>query len=97
MLPADFPYRNMVFKKPENMTDEQCMDLPVFKGEVVIDEANTKIPAIISYWKFSKEDLETIKETGCIWLSITGYSMPPVSLFTEDPFTNMQPEYKDIV
>lgn len=86
MLPINFKEANQVFKKPENMTDEQCMDLPCWKGLTVIDEKGTKVPAIMSCWKFSKEDLENIKRTGVIWLSITGMGMPPVSLFTENPF-----------
>lgn len=81
MLPTTFPQSNFVFTKPKDMTDEQCMSLPV---------CNTKdqegFPVIISCWKLSKEDLETINKTGEIWLSITGRGMPPVSLFTENPF-----------
>lgn len=86
MLPTTFEGSNFTFTKPKDMTDEQCMDLPVWKGEVSIDEAGNTAPAIISCWKFSKEDLEEVQKTGCIYLSITGYGMPPVSLFTENPF-----------
>jgi hypothetical protein len=84
MLPTTFKGGNLVFTKPRGWTDEQCMDLPVFKG------LNTDgIPVIISCWKFSKEDLELIKKTGEIYLSITGQGMPPVSLFTENPFSEV--------
>lgn len=31
-----------------------------------------------------------IQKTGCIYLSITGHGMPPVSLFTENPFTESE-------
>jgi hypothetical protein len=86
MLPVHFPKSNFVFKKPSDMTDEQCSDLSVWKGEVPVDEAGNTFPAIISCWKLSKEDLEEIQKTGQIWLSITGHGMPPVSLFTENPF-----------
>lgn len=88
MLPIDFPQRNKVFTKPEGQTDEQCSDLCVWQGNVTIDEEGTQVPAIISKWQFSKEDLEEIKKTGHMWLSITGDSLPPVSLFTENPFAN---------
>jgi hypothetical protein len=81
MLPTDFEQRNFVYQKPANMTDEECMDLPVFRG-VTPDGW----PCIISKWKLSKEDLEEIQKTGAIYLSITGYGMPPVLLFTEDPW-----------
>jgi hypothetical protein len=86
MLPKDFKERNFVYTKPKDWTDEQCGDLPVFKGTSAIDGEGTMIPCIISCWQLSKEDLEEIQNTGCIWLSITGHTMPPVSLFTENPF-----------
>jgi hypothetical protein len=81
MLPADFPERNFVFTKPSGMTDEQCSDLPVWKGN-----DRDGFPIIVSKWKLSKEDLEEINRTGEIWLSLTGNGMPPVSVFTEYPF-----------
>ena len=88
MLPVDFEQRNFVYTKPKDMTDEQCSDLCVYKGLVQIDEEGNTAPTIISCWKLSKEDLEEVAKTGTIWLSITGNGMPPVSLFTENPFTN---------
>lgn len=81
MLPITFDQSNFTFKKPADMTDEQCGDLSVFKGK---DTGG--FPVIISCWKFSKEDLEEIQKTGHVWLSITGSGMPPVSIFTENPF-----------
>lgn len=90
MLPIDFPQKNFVFTKPQDMTDEQCCDLSVWRGPVPVDEVGNCYPAIISCWKFSKEDLEEIQRTGVIWLSITGNGMPPVSLFTENPFVEQE-------
>lgn len=88
MLPVDFPARNFVYQKPQGWTDEQCSDLPVWKGNAPIDDQGNTTPTIISCWKLSKEDLEEIQRTGEVWLSISGTGMPPVSLFTENPFTN---------
>lgn len=88
MLPVDFPARNFVYQKPEGWTDEQCSDLPVWKGSAPIDDHGNTAPTIISCWKLSKEDLEEIQKTGVIWLSISNTGVPPVSLFTENPFTN---------
>lgn len=87
MLPTSFEGSNFVFAKPADMTDEQCMDLPVWRGELPHDDAGNTFPAIISCWRLSKEDLEEINRTGVVWLSITGRGMPPVSVFTENPFT----------
>ncbi len=86
MLPVDFPEANFTFTKPANMTDEQCSSLRVWKGPVKVEDQRITVPAIISKWTFSKEDLEEIARTGCIYLSITGTGMPPVALFTENPF-----------
>lgn len=86
MIAVDFPERNFVFKKPVDMTDEQCSDLCVWKGAATIEDTKEEVPVIMSCWKLSKEDLEEIQKTGTIWLSITGHGMPPVSLFTENPF-----------
>lgn len=86
MLPIDFPQKNLVYTKPEGWTDEQCSDLCVWKGDVKIDDHGNTAPSIISCWQLSKEDLETVNQTGKIWLAVTANVQPPVSLFTEDPF-----------
>lgn len=85
MLPTTFEGQNFTFTKPANMTDEQCMDLPVYKGR-----DSDGYPEIISCWKFSKEDLEEIQRTGYIYLNICSEEMPPVSLFTGNPFAIAQ-------
>lgn len=81
MLPTTFQGSNFVFTKPKSMSDEECSDLPVFRGK---DTEGT--PVIISCWKFSKEDLETIQKTGVIYLQTIGEVTPPVALYTENPF-----------
>jgi hypothetical protein len=92
MLPTDFPQRNFIYEKPKDMTDEQCMSLPVWRG--IVPNEGDEFPAIISCWKLSKEDFEEIQKTGCIWLSVTAMQLPPVSVFTEDPFERVKPEIK---
>lgn len=81
MLPHNFDESNFTFTKPKGWTDEQCSDLPVFRGKY---EDGT--PVIISYWKPNKEDLDAMNNGEGIYLSIVGEGMPPVSLFTENPF-----------
>ena len=81
MLPTTFSEQNLVFIKPSDMTDEECSDLPMWKGK-----SSDGFPTIISCWKLSYEDLKLIQETGCVYLSITGNGMPPVSLQIENPF-----------
>jgi hypothetical protein len=82
MLPVEFEQCNFTFNKPEGATDEECLPLRVFKGKDTIGW-----PVIISKWNFSKEDLEEIQRTGCVYLTICSAGMPPVTLQTESPFT----------
>jgi len=72
MLPTTFKESNQVLAKPQDMTDEECMGLPIWRGNVTIDDTGSQYPALISCWKFSYEDLQAIQKT--------------VSLFTENPF-----------
>ena len=81
MLPATFPEVNFTFTKPEGWTDDQCGDLAVYKGQY-----NDGMPCIVSKWQPSKEDIEAINRGEGIYLSICSTGMPPVSLFTENPF-----------
>lgn len=83
MTPIDFRFSNHTFQKPEGWTDEQCTPLPVHIHE------NNEFPGIISCWKLSEEDLQRINETGVVWLNVVGRTMPPVLLFTENPFPEL--------
>jgi hypothetical protein len=81
MLPVNFSEANFTFTKPSSMTDEECGDLRVHKGNY-----SDGTPVIISKWQPSKEDIEAINRGEGVYLSIVGTGMPPVSLFTENPF-----------
>ena len=82
MIPStDFEEANFTFSKPESMTDEECLPLRVFKGK---DSLGT--PVIISKWSLSREDIDEINKTGCVYLTICSNGMPPVSIQTETPF-----------
>lgn len=94
MLPTSFEQQNLIFGKPKGWDDEQCMDLPVWKGMAPIDEKGNVFPTIVSCWRLSKEDLEEINRTGVIWLSVSGDAMPPVSVFTENPFVPQEADGK---
>lgn len=88
MTPKAFPQQNRIYKKPEGWEDDQCGDLPTWAGEVAVDDRGTKVPAIISCWQLSKEEVEEIQRTGEVWLSVTGTTLPPVAVFTQNPFPN---------
>jgi len=85
MLPKDFQEANFTYHKPADMTDEQCSSLSVFIGK-----DGDGFPCIISKWQPNKEDIEAINNGDGIWLCITGTGMPPVSLFTDNPFESQR-------
>lgn len=78
---TDFPESNFTFTRPEDMPEEDCGDLKVFRG---VDEKG--YPIIISHWKPTPEEIEDIKNGKGIYLNIYGKGMPPVSLQTAYPF-----------
>jgi hypothetical protein len=77
MLPVDFKHRNLVLGKPQSMTDEECMSLPVwFDGK----------GRFISKWVLNKEERELIAKTGEIYFSIASCAHPPIEPMVESPF-----------
>lgn len=77
MNPINFEGANFTFKKPESMSEEDCGDLPVYKGT---DPKG--YPMILSAWQPSEKDIEAINAGRPIYLNIVGHGMPPVSVFT---------------
>ena len=55
-------------------------DLP---GTVAHDENG--VPYIISAWEIEPEDLKKLNETGIIYLSVVGQTIPPVLLEVNNP------------
>jgi len=85
MLQVTFPEHNDIIHKPKDMTDEQCLDLAVWKGQIIIDEEGNTCHGYISCWQLSKEDLEEIQRTGVIWQTILSNRLPPSSVQVEKP------------
>ena len=74
MKPIETKDTNVVF------TLEGCGDLPAVAAH---DENGTNY--IISAWEITPEELEKVKETGIIYLSVVGTQIPPVALLVENP------------
>ena len=67
MKPIEFPEQTKVLRKPDNMTDEKCISLPVFcNGE-----------ECISKWELNEADKKHIAEKGYIWLRVWGGQTQP--------------------
>ena len=74
MKPIETKYTNVVF------TLEGCGDLPAVAAH---DENGMNY--IITAWEITPEELEKVKETGIIYLSVVGTQIPPVALLVENP------------
>ena len=69
MKPIQFKEANCNLLKPKGMTDEECVDLPVFKdGE-----------QIISKWKLTQREIDNVINYGYIWIRvISAETHPPI-------------------
>ena len=74
MKPIETKETNMVFNL------DGCGDLPAVAAH---DENGVNY--IISAWEITPEELEKVKETGIIYLSVVGTQIPPVALLVENP------------
>lgn len=75
MKPIETPETNAVFKL------EGCGDLPAAKAH----DPESGQSYVISAWEISPEELKILNETGILYLSIMGNSVPPVALSVENP------------
>lgn len=77
MRPKEFKQQNAVFGAGQ----KEYQPLPAYlsgDGQVV------------SCWELSEKEIERVKETGCVWLSVLTFREPlqPVCITTEYPFTD---------
>lgn len=87
MKPVKFPQQNFVYTKPEGWTDEQCLDLPAFKGH---DDAGH--PIVISKWELDQRELAEINKNKCVYLMAMDSSIPPMSVHIDSPFNTEDPQ-----
>lgn len=87
MKGTQFPGWTFDLVKPADMTDEQCSSLPATKGTT-----QDGFPYILTAFKPSKEDLETLNSGGLVYLQVLGQQFAPVALFTVDKDNNTNPE-----
>lgn len=68
--PVGFEGANVVFQAPRGVPQEECGDLPVFRDS----------DQIISCWRLTADEIEEVKRTGVVWLSVIGSGTPPVKV-----------------
>lgn len=84
MIPVTFSESNKMLRRPENMTDEECMPLPVYcDGH-----------QCISCWRMTWRERFAALWRGKIWLSVLGgQTQPPVWVSVErTPFLKPKEE-----
>ena len=79
MIPVDFEGSNVYLRKPENMTDEQCMGIKAWVGT---DDAG--FLCFITAWQPNKEDLEALNMGKPVYIKTLAVKLPPMSVFTVD-------------
>ncbi len=65
--PVGFEGANCVFRAPDGVPQEECVDLECFVAP----------GQIISCWRLSDEELAKVNETGVVWLEVQGDGTPP--------------------
>lgn len=73
------PSNNGVLGAPAGWDQNQlpCSALPITRTEW------DGVPAIVSFWKPTPEELEALNKGAAVFLSIVGNSMPPVAIGVE--------------
>lgn len=74
--PNNFPEANIVFRAPDGMDD--CDDIVAHKCEV----GNT----VTTCWRLDPDELEAVKRTGVVWLTLWGGGMQPASVGGLNPW-----------
>ncbi len=81
MVATAFDEENTVLGPPPGMTPDQCETISAYQGV-----ASNGFPVFVTCWKVTQEDMEAIRRTGRVWLTILAVQMPPVMLSGASPF-----------
>lgn len=84
MIPIDFAGTNLTLRKPDGMTDEQCMEISAYRGT-----DSDGYSFILTAWQPNFDDVKAINEGRPIFLKILGKSFQPAAVFTTDEDFNV--------
>lgn len=85
MIATAFNEDNIVLHPPEGVSSDEVQALSAFRG------INSKgVPVIVSCWKVTDEELQSIIEHRKVWLVIAGNTMPPASVEGISPFIQVE-------
>ncbi|MBG8556167.1 hypothetical protein [Hymenobacter guriensis] len=75
--PVEFPEQNWLLKKPDSMSDDECVSLPCF-----VDNQQ-----VVSCWAFTPEEMAVLNANGGkLYMGVYGQSTPPIWLSPRNPF-----------
>ena len=100
--PIDFPDRNDFIGKPPDMTDDQCLALPVCRMLTYIpgetkDSEPVQVAAHVSCWQLSEEEKAAVLQTGKVYVKILGHTLFPMSVEGIKPIHPGAEQYADVV
>jgi hypothetical protein len=75
MTPTTFPEKNIVFKRPPDMEESQCLDIPAWTGTAQSGSLDGDQVVVVA-WSPSPEEIELIRKGKPIYLSCVG-GLPP--------------------
>lgn len=78
MKPIQHTSNNDVLGAPKGVPREECSALPITRVQYT-----NGVPAIVSYWQPTPEQLQLLAAGKPLWLSVWGSTMPPVSIGVE--------------
>lgn len=76
MQPIQHPTNNDVLAAPPGVSADECRALYITR--LLYQPSNT--PAVVSYWQPSAEQLRLLNAGKPVWLSIIGYTHPPLAI-----------------
>ena len=82
MKPVPFPEVNCIFQRDPHPEYDRLTELPVHLTPF------PQAPSITTCWELSDDDMELIKTTRRIYLTVFGETLPAVLLRIKPPFIN---------
>lgn len=82
--PVEWSGSNKVLTPPKGTTEEQVSRMEIFTNNVIC----------VSKWELSRETIEEVLKTGCLFISvISGSTQPPIFIGSHDEVRALAVDY----
>ena len=81
MEPADFEESNTSMGPPKGKTEDEVYTIRAWRGFT-----DKRDPLTIVCFKPTSDEIDEIRRTGRVWVSMMTHTMPPIGLIAEHPF-----------